>query len=221
MKTDSKLGHAVCEHLTRLGVETPFVDGGLEAPQRLEKIKYHFEEIMREGLRLDLTDDSLSDSPLRVAKMYVNELFSGLDYNNFPKCTTTNNKMNYRTPVVSERIVVMTTCEHHFATIEGTCQIKYIPNERVIGLSKFNRIVDFFSRRPQIQERLTLQIYHTLVYILGTEDVSVEIVATHNCIKTRGVQQHGGSTTTSENSGVFESSQKSKKPKTIVGYKQD
>src|SRR5690606_17629177 len=137
---------------------------------------------------LDLKNDSLKETPLRVAKMYVNELFYGLDYSNFPKCTTVENTLgNYTQPVFVTKIPIISMCEHHFQTISGTCDIKYIPNKKILGLSKFNRIVDFFSRRPQIQERLTAQIGACLSFLLETENVWVEIEASHNCVKCRGV----------------------------------
>ena len=205
MKTDKKLGQDVNDYLVSIGKETPMInsrDLGLSSEQQKINIHGAFTEIMT-TLGLDLTDSSLVDTPARLSKMYIDELFKGLNYDNFPKCTTVENDMFYNSPVELDGIVVMTTCEHHFATIEGTARIRYVPDKKIIGLSKFNRIVDFFSRRPQIQERLTLQIFHALKFILQTEDVSVEIEAVHNCIKTRGVEQHGTTTKTSQMSGVF------------------
>jgi|TARA_R110002074_G_scaffold334242_2_gene504496 GTP cyclohydrolase I len=154
-------------------------------------------------LGLDLSDDSLTDTPKRVAKMYVNEIFWGLDYDAFPKCTTVNNKMHYDEMVVERNINVQSNCEHHFVVIDGLATVAYIPNERVLGLSKINRIVEYFSKRPQIQERLTEQIYYALQYILGTDNIAVLIDAQHYCVKSRGVEDVGSSTITSKLGGGF------------------
>jgi GTP cyclohydrolase I len=140
---------------------------------------------------------------MRVAKMYLEELFWGLNPNNFPKCTVVENKMGYDEMVIEKGVSVMSTCEHHFQTIVGTAAVAYIPNQKVLGLSKIPRIVEYFSRRPQIQERLTEQIYFALSYILDTEDVAVVIDAEHFCVKARGVQDHGSTTITSKLGGGF------------------
>jgi GTP cyclohydrolase I len=153
-------------------------------------------------LHLDLEDDSLVDTPRRVAKMYVNEFFKGLDYEHFPKCTVIENKMD--AGMVAEKgIKVMSNCEHHFVVIDGVATVAYIPNQKVLGLSKLNRIVNFFARRPQVQERLTNQIWHTLNFILDTEDVAVYIDAVHYCVRSRGVEDADSSTVTSKLGGVF------------------
>jgi GTP cyclohydrolase I len=154
-------------------------------------------------LGLDLTDDSLADTPNRVAKMYVNEIFYGLDYENFPKCTAVDNKMKYDEMVVEKNINVQSNCEHHFVVIDGVATVGYIPEDKVLGLSKMNRIVEYFAKRPQIQERLTSQIFHAMSYILGTENVAVTIDATHYCVKSRGVEDTGSSTVTSHLGGAF------------------
>lgn len=156
-----------------------------------------------EALDLDLNDDSLIETPRRVAKMYVDEIFYGLDYELFPKCTTVDNKMQYDSMVVERNINVQSNCEHHFVVIDGSCHIGYIPKDKVLGLSKLNRIVQFFSKRPQIQERLTEQIYHALCYILGTDDVAVVIEASHYCVKSRGIQDVNSDTVTSRIGGTF------------------
>jgi GTP cyclohydrolase I len=143
------------------------------------------------------------DSPSRVAKMYVNEIFWGLNPDNFPKCTAIENKMAYDEMVTVSDIKVMSNCEHHFVVIDGFAHVSYIPNKKVIGLSKINRIVDYFSRRPQVQERLTHQIFHTLCYILDTQDVAVVIDATHYCVKSRGIQDASSRTSTSKIGGQF------------------
>jgi GTP cyclohydrolase I len=201
-KTDPVLGKQVHDHLVKAGVETPVIDNGLSRTEKIEKIEGHFDHIM-DTLGLDLSDDSLTDTPKRVAKMYVNEIFWGLDYDAFPKCTTVNNKMHYDEMVVERNINVQSNCEHHFVVIDGLATVAYIPNERVLGLSKINRIVEYFSKRPQIQERLTEQIYYALQYILGTDNIAVLIDAQHYCVKSRGVEDVGSSTITSKLGGGF------------------
>ena len=143
------------------------------------------------------------DTPRRVAKMFVDEIFWGLDYDAFPKCTCVDNKMAYDEMVVERNINVMSNCEHHFVVIDGLATVGYIPKDRVLGLSKLNRVVEYFSKRPQIQERLTEQVYHALSYILGTEDIGVIIDAEHYCVKSRGVEDVGSSTVTSKLGGAY------------------
>lgn len=201
MKTDQNLGKMVHDHLVSIGMETPMTKVIYSPDTQLETIEYAIKDIMH-VLHLDISDDSLVDTPKRVAKMYVNEFFKGLDYNNFPKCTVIENKMDAGM-VVEQGIKVMSNCEHHFVVIDGVATVAYIPNEKVLGLSKLNRIVNFFSRRPQVQERLTNQIWHTLSFILGTEDVAVYIDAVHYCVRSRGVEDADSSTVTSKLGGVF------------------
>jgi GTP cyclohydrolase I len=201
-KTDPELGRKVHEHLVSVGVETPIKKRNLDRKEQIDIIEGNFAEIMR-ALGLDLTDDSLIETPKRVAKMYVNEIFWGLDYDAFPKCTTVDNKMSYNEMVVERNVNVQSNCEHHFVIIDGTATVAYVPKDRVLGLSKINRIVEYFSKRPQIQERLTEQIFHTLQFILGTEDVAVMIDAQHYCVKSRGVEDTGSSTVTSRLGGGF------------------
>jgi len=203
MKTDSKLGAEVHAHLLSIGMETPMAPNQLYKTdeEKLLDIERNFTEIMN-ILGLDLSDDSLTDTPKRVAKMYVKEFFTGLDYNNFPKATVIENKMDAGM-VVEKNVKVMSNCEHHFVTIDGVACVAYIPGKKVIGLSKINRIVDFFSRRPQVQERLTNQIWHALAFILETNDVAVYVDATHFCVKSRGVQDANSSTVTSKLGGSF------------------
>lgn len=203
-KTNPELGREVEAHLKKLGINTPMVDSKLTDEEKRTIIEANFQSIM-ETLGLDLTDDSLIDSPRRVAKMYVDEVFYGLDPENFPKCTTIDNKMNYDEMVIEKNINVQSNCEHHFVIIDGTAAIAYIPKEKVIGLSKMNRIVEYFAKRPQVQERLTEQVYHALSYILGTEDIAVLIKATHFCVKSRGVEDINSETITSKVGGVFKS----------------
>ena len=154
-------------------------------------------------LGLDINDDSLRDTPKRVAKMYVSEIFWGLDPEAFPKCTAVENKMHYDEMVVERNVIVQSNCEHHFVVIDGSATVAYIPKDKVIGLSKINRVVEYFAKRPQIQERLTEQVYHALSFILGTDDVAVVIDAQHYCVKSRGVEDTGSSTVTSKLGGVF------------------
>ena len=201
-KTDPDLGRRVHEHLVKVGVETPVLDNGLSRTDKIELIERNFQEVMK-VLGLDLTDDSLMDTPKRVAKMYMNEIFWGLDYEAFPKCTAVDNKMKYDEMVIERNINVQSNCEHHFVVIDGTATVAYIPNERVLGLSKLNRVVEYFAKRPQIQERLTEQIYHALSYILDTPNIGVIVDAQHYCVKSRGVEDTGSSTITSKLGGCF------------------
>ena len=154
-------------------------------------------------LGLDLKDDSLMDTPNRIAKMYVNEIFWGLDYSAFPKCTAVDNKMKYENMIVETNISVQSNCEHHFVVIDGLATVAYIPNKKVLGLSKINRVVEYFSKRPQIQERLTEQIAATISFVTGTPDVAVYLEAVHYCVKSRGIQDTGSSTCTLAVDGVF------------------
>lgn len=201
-KTDPLLGQKVHEHLVSVGVETPVVDNGLSRKEKIDKIENYFDHIVS-TLGLDLEDDSLIDTPKRVAKMYVNEIFWGLDYDAFPKATVVENKMQYNEMVVEKGVSVQSYCEHHFVNIDGLATVAYVPNKKVLGLSKMNRIVEYFSRRPQIQERLTEQIYHALSFILETENVAVMIDAKHFCVKSRGVEDTQCSTVTSRLGGSF------------------
>ena len=201
-KCDPELGRRVHEHLVKMGVETPTIENNLSRTDKIEIIERKFKDIM-ETLGLDLSDDSLVETPKRVAKMYVGEIFWGLDYEAFPKCTTVDNKMKYNEMVVERNVNVQSNCEHHFVIIDGLATVAYVPNEKVLGLSKINRIVEYFSKRPQIQERLTEQVFHALRFILETEDVAVMIDAQHYCVKSRGVEDTGSSTVTVRLGGGF------------------
>lgn len=201
-KADPELGKKVHEYLMKVGVETPTVSNGLSRTDKIEIIEKKFADIMN-TLGLDLSDDSLAETPKRVAKMYVGEIFWGLDWEAFPKCTTVDNKMHYNEMVVERNINVQSNCEHHFVVIDGLATVAYVPKQKVLGLSKINRIVEYFAKRPQIQERLTEQIFHTLCYILETDDVAVMIDAQHYCVKSRGVEDTGSSTVTSRLGGGF------------------
>jgi len=201
-KTDSILGQMVHQHLLAWGVETPTFNNVLDRKEKIREIENSFKHILL-VLGLDLDDDSLRETPNRVAKMYVNEIFYGLDYDSFPKCTTVENKMNYDEMVIERNINVQSNCEHHLVIIDGKATVAYIPKKKVLGLSKINRVVEYFSKRPQIQERLTEQIYHALQFILETDDIAVVIDAQHYCVKSRGIEDVGSSTITSKLGGEF------------------
>jgi GTP cyclohydrolase I len=171
--------------------------------KKIKAIAKHMTSIMEE-LGLDLTDDSLIDTPNRVAKMYVREIFNGLNYDNFPKCTRIENKMGENNSFVLERnINVQSNCEHHFVVIDGKATVAYIPKKTILGLSKLNRIVQFFSKRPQVQERLTEQIAETIAFITESPDVAVYIEGVHYCVKSRGIQDVTSSTMTLATRGAF------------------
>ena len=195
---------AVKHALLNMGLETPMIDNHLTRDQKYQKIKSAMTEVV-ETLGLDLRDDSLQETPHRIAKMYVDELFSGLDYRDFPKITAIENKMGVTEMVKVKDIGVVSTCEHHFVTIDGLAKVAYIPNNKVIGLSKLNRLVLFFARRPQVQERLTQQVLVALQTLAETDDVAVEINAKHYCVKARGVMDAGSETETSAFGGRFKS----------------
>ena len=190
--------------LEERGLETPMIGTGLSSSEKKERIESHFTEILK-LLELDLSDDSLAETPHRIAKMYVNEIFSGLNYASFPKITLIDNKMQVDEMVKVSNITLTSTCEHHFITIDGKATIAYIPRSKIIGLSKINRIVQFFSRRPQVQERLTQQILVALQTLLDSQDVAVSITATHYCVKARGVMDATSETTTTSLGGIFKS----------------
>lgn len=189
---------------------TPMKSNGFSDEQKIKKISQHFSEIMK-VLELDLSNDSLKDTPLRVAKMYVQEMFSGLNEASFPKITTIENEMGYDQMVIVQNIRTLSVCEHHFLTIDGRATIAYIPNKKVIGLSKINRIVKFFSRRPQVQERLTKQIADCLQHILQTDHVAVHVNAKHYCVIARGVEDTQSLTATSDLRGHFKSKLETRK----------
>ncbi|MFY0643278.1 MAG: GTP cyclohydrolase I FolE [Bacteroidia bacterium] len=186
-------------------VETPIRSDAFELSdeEKIDKIADHFKEIMI-TLGLDLNDDSLSQTPKRVAKMYVSELFSGLNPKNNPTTTLFQNKYGYNQMLVEKDISVYSVCEHHFVPIFGKCHVAYIANGEVIGLSKIHRIVKFYSKRPQVQERLTRQIAEALKKTLNTENVAVVIDARHMCVESRGVEDNTSSTVTAAISGEFQ-----------------
>ena len=188
--------------LIELGLETPMIDTGLNPEQKYQRIRGLMADVV-ETLGLDLRDDSLAETPHRIAKMYVHEIFSGLDYSQFPKLSLIENKMGANEMVKIRGIDLTSTCEHHFVTIDGVAKVAYIPKDKIIGLSKINRIVRFFGQRPQVQERLTRQILVALQALLGTEDVAVNIDATHYCVKSRGVMDTNSQTSTTALGGCF------------------
>lgn len=193
-----RVRHALLER----GLETPLLPHQLERDEKYRRIKQSFTDIVR-TLGLDLRDDSLCETPHRIAKMYVDEVFSGLDYFNFPKITVIDNKMGAEEMVKVRDISLTSTCEHHFVTIDGIAKVAYIPKDKIIGLSKINRVVRFFSQRPQVQERLTQQVLVALQTLLETDDVAVSIEATHYCVKARGVMDSSSRTQTTALSGAF------------------
>ncbi len=174
----------------------------LSNEEKIKSIKTDVEHIM-ETLGLDLNDDSLSGTPKRVAKMFVNEIFSGLDPKNKPSASTFENKYKYGEMLVEKNITVYSTCEHHLLPIVGKAHVAYISNGTVVGLSKMNRIVDYFAKRPQVQERLNIQIVRELQNVLNTEDVACVIDAKHLCVNSRGIRDVASSTVTSEFGGKF------------------
>ena len=186
------------------GLETPLIPSVLNDREKYEKIKHHMRAVV-ETLGLDLKDDSLCETPHRIAKMYVDEIFSGLNYANFPKIAVIDNKMGVDEMVKVNDISLTSTCEHHFVTIDGLATVAYIPKQKIIGLSKINRIVRFFAQRPQVQERLTQQILVALQTLLETKNVAVSINATHYCVKSRGVVDVNSSTSTTALGGSFKS----------------
>jgi len=189
--------------LRERGLETPMLDNGLRSDQKYQRIKALMGEVM-DTLGLDRQDDSLNETPHRIAKMYVDEIFSGLDYRSFPKISLIQNKFGTSEMVKVKDIDLVSTCEHHFVTIDGLAKVAYVPGEMVIGLSKINRIVRFFAQRPQVQERLTRQVLVSLQVLLGTDDVAVAIDAMHYCVKSRGIMDSSSSTSTRAFGGCFE-----------------
>lgn len=201
MLTDDEIGD---EHIST-SVDTPMrADAfAMTDDEKIAEIEYHFKKIM-ETLGLDITDDSLKGTPKRVAKMYVKEIFSGLNPQNMPKVALFDNKYNYNEMLVEKNITFYSNCEHHFVPIFGKAHLAYIAQGKVIGLSKLNRIVQYFAKRPQVQERLTMQIARELQRVLQTEDVAVMIDAKHLCVASRGIKDDTSSTVTSFYGGKFQ-----------------
>ena len=174
----------------------------LSDEEKINLIKKDVKNIL-DTLGLDLDDDSLKGTPQRVAKMFVNEIFSGLHPKRKPKASTFENKYQYGEMLVEKNITVYSTCEHHLLPIVGKAHVAYISNGTVVGLSKMNRIVDYFAKRPQVQERMTMQIVHELQNVLGTLDVACVVDAKHLCVNSRGIRDIESSTVTSEFGGAF------------------
>lgn len=191
--------------------DTPLRPDAFEKDDQLkiELIAKHFREIML-IMGLDLNDDSLKGTPLRVAKMYVEEIFSGIKPENKPKATLFENKYQYNEMLVEKDITFFSSCEHHFVPITGKAHVAYISNGYVIGLSKINRIVQYFAKRPQVQERMTMQIANELKDVLRTDDIAIVVDAAHMCVSSRGVQDVTSKTITSYYGGKFEEEEKKK-----------
>ena len=202
--TDDELMEEMGDNHISTSVDTPMVPGSFDKSdeEKIAIIQDHFKAIM-ETLGLDLSDDSLKGTPKRVAKMYVKEIFSGLNPANKPSVALFDNKYKYNEMLVEKNISFYSNCEHHFVPIIGKAHLAYISNGRVIGLSKLNRLVEFYAKRPQVQERLTMQIAKELQKELGTEDVAIVIDAKHLCVASRGVEDDTSSTITSFYGGKF------------------
>lgn len=201
----SQVRHALLER----GLETPLIQNNHSREEKYERIKQSFTDIAA-TLGLDLNDDSLRETPHRIAKMYVDEIFAGLDYTKFPRISVIDNKMGVEEMVKISDIGLTSTCEHHFVTIDGSACVAYIPGDKIIGLSKINRIVRFFAQRPQVQERMTRQIMIALQTLLQTDDVAVSIDATHYCVKSRGVMDSNSHTRTTALGGIFKDKHKTR-----------
>jgi GTP cyclohydrolase I len=192
-------------YLNEVAIETPFDYDvfNLTDDEKINKIEHHFAEIMH-TLGLNLFDDSLCETPKRVAKMFVKEIFSGLNPHNKPDISLFENKYGYKKMLIEKDITLYSTCEHHFVPIIGKVHVAYIPDQQVIGLSKINRLVQYYAKRPQVQERLTVQISEALKDILQHNDVAVVVQADHLCVASRGINDTNSKTFTAEYSGQFE-----------------
>lgn len=195
-------GPTLIEKYLKGVVETPWNDNGLSDQMKISRIKKHMTSVMA-ILGIDLTDDSLADTPNRIAKMFVHELFSGFKSDSFPKITCIENKMKADEMVSVSGIRVLSVCEHHFQPIDGYATVAYIPKDKVIGLSKLNRVFEYFARRPQVQERMTMQVAKCLMNILETDNVAVHLKAKHYCVIARGVEDTESETTTTALHGLF------------------
>ncbi|MEM6844116.1 MAG: GTP cyclohydrolase I FolE [Bacteroidota bacterium] len=207
-----QISEEIGENHVGTSYETPLRPDAFEKDDdlKIELIAKHFKEIML-ILGLDLEDDSLKGTPRRVAKMYVKEIFSGLKPENKPSVTLFENKYKYNEMLVEKNITFYSNCEHHFVPIFGKAHVAYISNGNVIGLSKINRIVQYYARRPQVQERMTVQIANELKAVLQTDDVAVVVDAAHMCVSSRGVQDVNSQTVTSHYCGVFQEDEEKKK----------
>ncbi len=201
---DTKKIELIGDNHELFSLETPLRDDAFikSNDEKIKNIEKYFTKIVDE-LGLDLNDDSISGTPYRVAKMYVKEIFSGLDPENKPKISLFDNKYNYNKMLIEKNINLNSTCEHHFLPITGKAHISYISSGKVIGLSKLNRIVQYYSHRPQVQERLTKQIYDELKNVLDTDSVMIVIEAKHMCVSSRGIKDYTSSTVTEMYGGDF------------------
>ena len=201
---DTKKIELIGDNHELFSLETPLRDDAFVKSnnEKIKNIEKHFTKIVDE-LGLDLNDDSISGTPYRVAKMYVKEIFSGLDPENKPKISLYDNKYNYNKMLIEKNINLNSTCEHHFLPITGKAHVSYISSGKVIGLSKLNRIVQYYAHRPQVQERLTKQIYDELKNVLDTDSVMVVIEAKHMCVSSRGIKDYTSSTVTEMYGGDF------------------
>ena len=201
---DTKKIEVIGDNHEMFSLKTPIRDDAFfkSDDEKIKAIEKHFTKIVDE-LGLDLNDDSISGTPYRVAKMYVKEIFSGLSPENKPKISLFENKYNYNKMLIEKNINLNSTCEHHFLPITGKAHVSYISSGKVIGLSKLNRIVNYYSQRPQVQERLTIQIYEELKKVLDTDSVMVVIEAKHMCVSARGIKDYSSSTVTEMYGGDF------------------
>ena len=201
---DTKKIELIGDNHEMFSLNTPLIDESFfqSDDEKIKAIERHFTKIVDE-LGLDLNDDSISGTPYRVAKMYVKEIFSGLSPDNKPKISLFENKYNYNKMLIEKNINLNSTCEHHFLPITGKAHVSYISSGKVIGLSKLNRIVNYYSQRPQVQERLTIQIYDELKKVLDTDSVMVVIEAKHMCVSARGIKDYSSSTVTEMYGGDF------------------
>ncbi|GAB4222415.1 MAG: GTP cyclohydrolase I FolE [Francisella sp.] len=196
----NKLGRDVQQHLIKLGLEKER-NFKLDDDIKIEKIAKAYREILD---TLELNTNEFEKTPFRVARMFTQEVFKGLNYDNFPECALYENDFKYEGVITQKNITIMSFCEHHFVPFEGSAEVSFIPqNNNIIGLCKINSICDFFARRPQIQERLTAQIFETLKFILSTENVSVKIKAKHTCVSFRGINNQNSETYTEMLGGIF------------------
>lgn len=204
LENDHEHIDAVGDNHISTSVDTPLRSDAFDMPEneKIKRIEYHFTQIMQ-TLGLDLTDDSLKGTPRRVAKMYVEEIFSGLDPKNKPQASIFKNIYKYDQMLMEKNITFYSNCEHHFVPIIGKAHVAYISTGTIIGLSKINRLVNYYARRPQVQERLTVQIAAELKKVLNTEDVAVVIEAKHLCVSSRGIKDDTSTTVTSSFAGKF------------------
>lgn len=213
------MSDSAAKKLDKKVIDTPLREDAFEMSEtdKMKKIEHHFTQIMQ-TLGLNLFDDSLSNTPKRVAKMYVQEIFGGLDPKKKPKISLFENKYNYNRMLIEKNITLYSTCEHHFLPIIGKVHVAYFPGKNVIGLSKINRLVEYYAKRPQVQERLTIQIAEGLKEALGIEDVAVMIEADHLCVASRGIKDAKSATITDYFSGKFENDEMKNKFITYVQH---